>query len=41
MEERVRSIGGMILEGKIEVFGEKPVPVPLCPSKIPTGLAWN
>jgi hypothetical protein len=25
----------MILEGKIQVLGEKPFPVPLCPTQIP------
>jgi hypothetical protein len=25
----------MIMAGKAEVLGEKPVPVPLCPSKTP------
>jgi hypothetical protein len=28
-------------EGKIEVLGEKLVPVPLNPSQISHGLAWN
>jgi len=26
---------------KNEVIGEKPVPVSLCPSKIPHELVWN
>jgi len=29
----------MILKGKIEIFKHKIVPVPLCPSQIPYGLA--
>jgi hypothetical protein len=28
--------GGMILTGKTEEFGEKSVPVPLCPPQVPT-----
>jgi hypothetical protein len=28
----------MKMTGETEVFGEKPVPVPLCPSQIPHGL---
>ena len=32
-------VGGMTLTGKIEVLGEKSVPVPLFPQKIPHGLA--
>jgi hypothetical protein len=28
-------------QGNIEVLGEKPVPVPLCPPQIPHGLTWN
>jgi hypothetical protein len=31
MNERVPNIGGMILTGKAEVLGKKPVAVPLCP----------
>jgi hypothetical protein len=31
--------GGMILKGKTEELGEKPVPVLLCPPQIPHGLA--
>jgi hypothetical protein len=31
----------MILTGKAEETGEKPDPVPLCPTKIPHGLAWD
>jgi hypothetical protein len=27
--------GGMILKGKTEELGEKPVPVPFCPPQIP------
>jgi hypothetical protein len=30
--------GGMMLRGKTEELGEKPVPVPLCPPQIPHGL---
>jgi hypothetical protein len=26
---------------KTEVRGEKPIPVPVCPSQIPHELAWN
>jgi hypothetical protein len=33
-----KSHGGMILTGKTEELGEKPVPVPLCPPQIPYGL---
>jgi len=32
---------GMILNGKPEVIGEKPVPKPLCAPRIPHGLVWN
>ena len=28
-------------DGKTEVLGEKPVPVPLCPPQISHELAWN
>jgi hypothetical protein len=28
-------------QGKTEVLGEKPVPVPLCPPKMPRELAWH
>jgi hypothetical protein len=28
-------------QGKTEVLGENPVPVPLCPPQIPHGLTWN
>lgn len=28
-------------QGKVEVLGEKPVPVPLCATKIPRGLTWD
>ena len=28
-------------QGKTEVLGEKPVPVPLCPPQIPHGLIWD
>jgi hypothetical protein len=28
----------MLLTGEIEELGEKPVPVPLCPTRIPLGL---
>jgi len=31
----------MILTGKTDVLGEKPVPVTLCPPQIPQGVAWN
>jgi len=31
----------MILTGKTDVLGEKPVPVVIYPSKIPQGMAWN
>jgi hypothetical protein len=31
MNERVWSFGGMIMAGKTEILGEKPVPMPLCP----------
>jgi hypothetical protein len=34
----MESHGGMILTGGNEELGEKPVPVPLCPSKISQGL---
>jgi hypothetical protein len=30
--------GGMILTGKTEELGKKPVPVPLCAPQIPNGL---
>ena len=33
----IRSSGGVILRGKIEVLGEKSGPVPLCPTPIPPG----
>jgi hypothetical protein len=32
--------GGMILMGKTEELGGKPVPVPLCPPQIPRGFTW-
>jgi hypothetical protein len=32
--------GGMIMNGKTEGFGEKPVPVLLSPSQISYGLSW-
>jgi hypothetical protein len=35
---RVESHGGIILTGKTEEVGEKPVPVPLCAPQIPRGL---
>jgi hypothetical protein len=28
-------------QGKTEVLGEKPLPVPLCPPQIPHGLTWD
>jgi hypothetical protein len=28
-------------QGKTELLGEKPVPVPLCPPQIPHGLTWD
>ena len=31
----------MILTGKTDVLGEKPVLVPLCPPQIPQAIAWN
>ena len=31
----------MILGGRIEVLGQKPVPLPFCPSQILLGLVWN
>ena len=37
----VRSNGGMILTGKNEVMGEKPVTAPLCPPWISHELAWD
>jgi len=37
----VWSIDGMILTGKNQSFGEKPVSVPLCPPQNPHGLVWN
>jgi hypothetical protein len=37
----MNTIGRMVLTGKAEVTGEKPVPVPLCPTQIPHGLAWD
>jgi hypothetical protein len=33
----MESDGGMILTGKIEELGEKPVPIPLCPPQITHG----
>jgi hypothetical protein len=33
----MESHGGMILTGKTEELGEKPVPVPLCPPQIQHG----
>jgi hypothetical protein len=35
----MESYGGMILTGKTEEFGEKPVPVPLYPPQISHGLS--
>jgi hypothetical protein len=34
----LESDGGMILTGENAEFGEKPVPVPLCPPQIPHGM---
>jgi hypothetical protein len=34
----MESHSGMILTGKPKKLGEKPVPVPLCPSQIKYGL---
>jgi hypothetical protein len=31
----------MIIAGKTELLGEKSVPVPHCPLKIPHGMAWD
>jgi hypothetical protein len=31
----------MVLRGKTEVFGGKPVTVPLCPPQFPSDLAWD
>jgi hypothetical protein len=31
----------MILTGKTEVLGEKPIKVPLCSLKISNGLTWH
>jgi hypothetical protein len=41
INERVWSIGGMILTGETEVLGEKPITVPLCPPQISYGLTWD
>jgi hypothetical protein len=35
---RVEGYGGPILTQKTKELGEKPVPVPFCPPKIPHGL---
>jgi len=37
----MNTIGRMILTGKGEVTGENPLPVPLCPTQIPHGLALD
>jgi len=37
----IRSIGGIIPTGEIEVLGEKPVSVPLCRPQISLGLACD
>jgi hypothetical protein len=37
----MESHGGLILTGETEELEEKPVPVPLCPSKILDGLTWR
>ena len=31
----------MVVTGKTDVLGEKPVPVPLFPPQIPQGMTWN
>jgi len=36
-----RSTGELHSHGKTEELGEKAVPVPLCPSQIPSGLLWD
>jgi hypothetical protein len=43
MNERVWSIGGIILTGETEELGEKPVPVPVYNylPQISHGRAWN
>jgi hypothetical protein len=41
MDERERRVSGMILTGATELAGTKPVPVSLCPPKIPQELAWE
>jgi len=41
MNERAWSIGRIILTGKIKTLREKPGPVPLCPPRIPYGLAYK
>jgi len=33
--------GGKILNGKLEILEEKPVPVPLCPPQMPTNPVWD
>lgn len=40
MKERAWRTGGMMLMGKIEELGEKPIPVSFCPPQIHHELAW-
>jgi hypothetical protein len=38
MKYRVWGTDGMIPTGEAGVFGEMPVPVPICPPQLPRGL---
>jgi len=41
MNQLIWTIGGKILTGETEVFGENPVPVPLCRTQISYWLVWD
>jgi hypothetical protein len=40
-EEEYGALVQLYRQGKTEVLGEKPVPVPICPPQISHGLTWD